>query len=195
MDNRKKILLGEKDIISRDNEDMFININLNKTFAEIRDEKFENIFDVAKQYEKERNTSRNFRIYGTISSTVVHSDGIALNILSSQTAAPLFQVTSTPLVYNEVNAFGKKIGKYLIEFDYCPYEFLFIQIPGNGINYSTQIFPQQLVFKDLEGNFIDYGTQTNEIDGDGNTIEVNNDFYFLYNKHWIKKDLLIKRDL
>jgi len=194
MDNRKKILLGEKDVISRDNEDMFININLNNTFAEIRNEKFENVFDVAKQFEKERNTSRNFRIYGTINSNVAHSDGISLNILSSQTASPLFQVFSTPLVYNEVNAFGKRIGKYLIEFDYCPYEILYIQIPGNTINYSTQTFAQQLVFKDPDGNFIDYGTQTNEIDVNGNTIEINNDFYFLYNKHWIKKDLLIKRD-
>ena len=194
MDNRKKILLGEKDIISRNNEDILINVNLNKTFTEIRDEKFENVFDVAKQFSDERNTSRNFRIYGTINSNVAHSDGIILNILSSQTSSPLFQVPSSSLVYNEVNAFGKKIGKYLIEYDYCPYDVLFIQIPGNGINYSAQTFPQQLVFKDPDGNFIDYGTETNEIDVDGNTIEINNDFYFFYNKHWIKKDLLIKRN-
>ena len=78
MDEKKKILLGDKDIMSKDNEDLFINLNLNKTFNEIRDEKYENVFDISKQFDKERNSSRDFRIYGIIDSTIIDCNNLKL---------------------------------------------------------------------------------------------------------------------
>ena len=82
MDDKKKILLGEKDIMSRENEDLFLNINLNSTFSELRDNTYTNVFDIEKQFKKERNASRDFRIYGIIDSTTTDSDNLSLYIYS-----------------------------------------------------------------------------------------------------------------
>lgn len=195
MENKKKILLGEKDIMSKDNEDLFLNINLNSTFSELRDNTYTNVFDVEKQFKKERNASRDFRIYGLIDSTAVDCDNLQLYIYSHSGISGLNTfVTSTnssSLVYNEVNAFGKRRGKYLIELTGYTEDFVFIKILSNNLNFKDQIYSQQLIFRDTDGLFVDYGTKTIDIDENGNTFEINNDFYFLYNKHWIKKDLLI----
>jgi len=193
MDDKKKILLGEKDIIARDNEDIFINLNLSKTFSEIRKEKYENVFDISNQYNKERNESRGFRIYGTIDSTVVDSNNLILDIFSSQTSAPIFQIKSTSLVYDEVNAYGKKRGKYILQLDNYNEDFVYIKILSDNLNYLDQTYIQQLIFKDADKNFVEYGTNTIDIDENGNTIGIDNDFYFFYDKHWIKKDLSIER--
>jgi hypothetical protein len=203
MDEKKKILLGEKDIIARDNEDLYININLNSTFAEIRDDKYENEFDVEKQFKKERNASRDFRIYGIIDATIADCDNLNLSVYKFATSGTginsgvttlsgfIKTVPSSELVYDGYNTFGHKKGKYLIELTGYTEDYVYIKIPTNNFNYKDQIYSQQLIFRDTEGNFVDYGTQTIDIDDNGNAIEINNDFYFLYNKHWIKKDLYI----
>ena len=43
------------------------------------------------------------------------------------------------------------------------------------------------LFYDLDGNRISFGNQTSDIDDSGNIIEINNDFNFLYDRHWIKQ--------
>jgi len=195
MDSKGKILLGEKDIISKDNEDLFINLNLNSTFSEIRNDKFENVFDVEKQFKKERNSSRDFRIYGIVDSTIADTDSVNIEYYSDSGATGLFNqisaTTSTELVYNEKNVFGKKRGKYIIELNSYSHDFVYIKILSNNTNFKDQIYTQQLVFRDADGIFVEYGTQTIDITENGDAIEINNDFYFLYNKHWIKKDLSI----
>ena len=206
MDDKKKILLGEKDIISKDNEDMFINLNLTSTFTEIRADKYDNVFDVSKQFNKERNASRDFRIYGIIDSTIVDCDNLRVNVyrfanpgtgINSGTTVPtgfIKFITSTPLVYGGYNVYGKKRGKYILELTGYTNDFVYLKIPTNSFSYHNQLYSQQLIFRDAEGNFIDYGTQTIDIANDGSAVEINNDFYFLYNKHWIKKDLLISEE-
>lgn len=206
MDEKKKILLGEKDILSKNNEDLFININLNTTFSEIRDSKYENIFDVEKQFNKERNSSRDFRVYGIVDSTIVDCDNLLLDVYSSSYSGigPSSGVTflsgfvksisSTTLVYEGLNVYNKKRGKYILELTGYTHDYVYIKISSNNFNYSDQIYAQQLIFRDAENNFIPYGTQTIDISENGLPIEINNDFYFLYNKHWIKKDLLIEEE-
>jgi len=195
MDIKKKILLGDKDIISKDNEDLFINLNLSSSFNDVINDKFENIFDVDKQFKKERNSSKNFKIYGTIDSTVTDCDNLLLEVFSTSGIAGLTNlittISSTTLVYEEKNVYGKKRGKFIIDLQNYNNDFVFIKIPSNDLNYKDQIYTQQLIFKDSEGNFVEYGTQTIDIDNNGNTIEISNDFYFMFNKHWIKKSLLI----
>lgn len=195
MDIKKKILLGEKDILSKDNEDLFLNINLNSTFSSIRNDKFENVFDVEKQFKKERNSSTNFRIYGMIDATITDCDNITINIFSQSGTTGLSgfikTTTSTGLAYNGINVYGKKRGKFVIDLDEYHHDFVYLEIPSNFLNYKTQIYSQQVIFKDADGNFVGYGTRTIDVDEEGNAIEINNDFYYLYNKHWIKKDLLI----
>jgi hypothetical protein len=201
MNNKKKILLGEKDIMSKDNEDLFININLNSTFSEIRDYKYDNVFDVEKQWKKERNASRDFRIYGIVDSTIIDCDnltiyaydsgfpGTGINSGTTQVSGLVATITSSELVYNGLNSYAKKRGKYLLELTGYTKDFVYLQIRSNNFNYKDQVYPQQLIFRDADGNFIEYGTQTIDITENGDAVEVNNDFYFLYNKHWVKKDL------
>lgn len=195
MDYNKKILLGEKDIMSRENEDLFLNINLNSTFSELRDNTYTNVFDVEKQFKKERNTSRDFRIYGIIDSTIVDSDNLSLYVYSKSGITGLNNLiktaNSSEMVYGGLNAFGKKKGKFLLELTGYTEDFVFIKILSNNLTFKDQIFIQQLIFRDSDGLFVDYGTKTIDIGNNGEILEINNDFYFLYNKHWVKKDLSI----
>lgn len=195
MNNKKKILLGDKDILSKDNEDLFLNINLNSTFSIIRNDKFENVFDVEKQFKKERNASRDFRVYGIVDSTVADCDNVTINVYSNSGITGLSGLVlttgSTGMVYSGLNVYGKKRGKFVINLDNYRQDFIYIQIPSNNLTFKDQVYSQQLIFRDADGIFVDYGTKTIDINEDGNAIEINNDFYFLYNKHWIKKDLLI----
>ncbi|MBP9758902.1 hypothetical protein KBD45_04335 [Candidatus Dojkabacteria bacterium] len=195
MDDKKKILLGEKDIMSRENEDLFLNINLNSTFSELRDNTYTNVFDIEKQFKKERNASRDFRIYGIIDSTTTDSDNLSLYIYSKSGTTGLTDfvksTNSSEMVYGGFNAFGKKRGKFIIELTGYTEDFVFIKILSNNLTFQDQIFTQQLIFKDSDGLFVEYGIKTIDISDSGDIIEINNDFYFLYNKHWVKKDLLI----
>jgi len=206
MDEKKKILLGDSDIIAKSNEDLFINLNLNKTFSEIRNDRFENVFDISKQFNDERNASRDFRIYGIIDSTVADCDNLQLyayHSIFSGTGANsgvtflsglVKSFSSSTLVYDGYNTYNKKRGKYILELTGYTNDYIYIKIPSNNLTYKDQIYSQQLIFRDADDNFVDYGTQTIDVDDNGNIIEISNDFYFLYNKHWIKKDLLIEEE-
>ena len=191
MDEKLKILLGDKDIILKDNEDLFININLNRSFFEYKKEKYDNDFDLAKQFEKERNSSRNFRIYGIIESNVIDCDDYTMFIYSDEELTNIvYALNSSSLNFNgSKNIYNKNKGKYYIPLDNFTGNSIYIQIPANNINIDTQVFKQDLVFYDLDNEFISYGTESVEIDNNLNTIEINNNFPFFYNKHWIKKDI------
>lgn len=213
MDDKKKILLGSSDIISKNNEDLFLNVELSRTFSEIRDDKFENTFDILQQYNKERNTSRSFRIYGIVDSNVADCPNINIDIYKSfeityntvpNVPFPIPSITltdkvktvvATALPYNGYNIFGKKRAKYLIDLDNYTHDFVYLSMPGNGNLYNGQTFAQQLVFRNPDGSVIDYGTKSIEIDDNGNALSVDNDFPFFYNKHWIKKDLIITKKI
>lgn len=193
MDERLKILLGDTDVITKDNEDLYININLNRSFFEYKKEKYDNDFDLAKQFEKERDASRNFRIYGVVDSNVIDCDNYPLKVYSDSGATDLVYTTTTTFLNfgGSVNVYNKKKGKYYIPLDNYTGSSIFIQVPTNTINITTQIFEQRLVFYNLDNEFISYGTETVEVDNDLNTLEINNNFPFFYNKHWVKKDLTL----
>jgi len=195
MDDKKKILLGDYDIISKDNEDLFLNVELQRTFSEVKQERHDIVFDVYKQWTKERNNSRDFRIYGIIDSNVVNTNNTTLVIYYDKDIeeSNFKEIQTTSLVYGGYNVYGFKKGKFLLELQDYPYDFVHIKFLGDGVNTNDQFFTQQLVFRDAEQSIIDYGTQSIEIDDNGNTVTINNDFYFLYNKHWIKKDLIISK--
>lgn len=193
MDEKLKILLGSEDIIARDNEDLFVNINLNRSFFEYKKEKYDNDFDLAKQFEKERNESRSFRIYGIVESNVVDCDSYSLKVYSDSGATQLIYNVSTSYLNfgGNMNVYNKKRGKYYIALDNYTGNSIYIKVPSNNVNISEQIFEQKLVFYDLDGEFISYGTETVEINDNLETVDINNNFPFFYNKHWIKKDLTL----
>ena len=43
------------------------------------------------------------------------------------------------------------------------------------------------MFYDLDGNPVKFGSQTADVDEDGNITEIDNDFPFLYDRHWINQ--------
>jgi hypothetical protein len=194
MDEKLKILLGSEDIIARDNEDIYLNINLNRNFYEYKKEKYDNDFDLAQQFDKERNLSRSFRLYGIVDSNVIDTNNIPIKVYSdSGTTSLVYQTNTTSMNFNEsINVFNKKKGKYYISIDDYRGDSVFIKIESNNNNIATQIFEQKLVFYDFDGNFIPYGTETVEVDDNLNTIDINNNFPFFYNKHWVKKNISLQ---
>lgn len=195
MDDKKKILLGDTDIISRDNEDLFIDINLNRTFSEYKKERFDNDFDLQKQFDEERNSSRDFQIYGFVQATYTNCNNLMYEVYSDSglTNGVLFGNFTTNLQYTpQNNVFNKRIGKYYFALTNYTGSSIFIKFLSNVINVPDQVFEQRLVFYDATGQFVPYGTQTIEVDNDLNTIEINNDFPFFYNKHWVKKNIYLE---
>jgi len=193
MDDKKKIVLGSEDFLAKGNDDIFININLQQTFNQIKKDRYDNNFDLSKQFRKERNESRNFRVYGIVESNVIDTDNISLYIYKdSELTQSVGVVVTTPLVYSEENVFSKKRGKFLLELDFYDAESVFIQIRGDNLSFADQVIEQRLVYYTLDGDFVEYGTETVDI-GLFNTgsLTIENNFPFFYNKHWIKKDLEI----
>ncbi len=193
MDDKKKIVLGSKDILSKGVVDIFLNINLQQTFNQIKKDKYDNNFDVAEQFRKERNTSRDFRIYGIVDSTAIDTDNLTIQIYKDAALSDFVgNITTTPLVYSEENVFAKKRGKYLLELNNYDSDVVYFRILGDNITFANQVFEQRVVFYNLQGEFVEYGTETVDIgiDNEG-FIEIENDFPFFYNKHWIKRDFEI----
>ena len=119
MDERKKILLGSKDILSKDVQDFYVNINLSKNNREILPYKYDNVFDLTKFYNKERNECRNFVIYGAISSYICDCDDLKIYVYdgASQNSNLLATVYSKDIVNSQMpfyNVYEKKKGKYEI---------------------------------------------------------------------------------
>jgi len=191
MDDKKKIVLGSEDILTKGLGDIFLNISLRRTFNQIKKDKYDNNFDLLQQFRKERNASRDFRIYGTVNSSIINTDSINIFVYKDSQLTQLIGVIKTsPLVYNEKNVYSKKRGKYLLELNNYDANSVYFKILGDNLKYGDQVFEQKLVFYGVDGQFIEYGTDTVDI---GLNIDdfsdIKNDFPFFYNKHWIKKDL------
>lgn len=204
MDDKKKIVIATEDIIAKGLDDIFININLQQKFNVIKREKFDNNFDLAEQFRKERNASRSFRVYGIIDSPIIDCDNLTIKVYSKTDIAFGFQVvssndliatiTSQPLGYGDKNVFGKQRGKYILELNnYKISDTVYLVIEGDGTTYARTIIEQQLVFKGADGEFVEYGTNTVDIGLNGEFVTINNDFPFFYNKHWIKTNFQIEK--
>ena len=198
MDDKKKIVLGSEDFIAKGIDDIFINVNLQQTFNQIKKDKYDNNFDLAEQFRKERNESRSFRVYGILDSNIIDTDNTDIKIYkdSGLTASQYMgTITTTPLAYSEKNVFNKKRGKYLLELDNYDADVVYMQIIGDNISYGDQVFSQRLVYYNLEGEFVEYGTETIDIGlTNSGFLSIENNFPFFYNKHWIKKDIDIEEE-
>lgn len=201
MDDKKKIVLASEDIIAKNLEDIFININLQQRFNQIKKERFDNNFDVAEQFRRERNASRDFRIYGIIDSKIIDCDNLSISVYSEYNLVGstfalenlIYTTNSSKIGFGDKNVFGKSRGKYIIELNnYQISSKIYISISGNGSTYNDTIIEQTLVFYGADNNFIEYGTDTVDVSLDGGFVTINNDFPFFYNKHWIKNNFQIE---
>ena len=66
MSKKKKILLGEKDVITKKNEDIYLDIELSRSINEIKSDRFDNDFYLDEQFNKERNDTFRFCVYGQV---------------------------------------------------------------------------------------------------------------------------------
>ncbi len=203
MDQRKKILLGNKDILSRKIQDFYLDINLSKDNKEIWPQKYDNSFDVKSFYDKERNESRDFIIYGLIESYSWDCDNLTIKVYQSNDYSQLSllcQTTTKNIVSNGIplkNIYGKLKGKYII--DNIPYfsgYSVYLKIETPDTIYKTD---QQLIFTTLtltnQGEKVieklPYGLNEVVTNCEGDINEINNDFDFFYNKHWVKKNIQV----
>lgn len=214
MIKRKKILLGNKDIISRKIKDFQIDVQLNKTGRELVPNSYENTFDLLKQYKRERNNCRNFRIYGTIDSPFIECDNLTMCIFKNEpqisgttpelSAYYINTVISKPLISENwecKNLFNKKKGKFLIELDsYIDSDYVYIYFADISPEYQN-LFKIQLVYRYNTINImgenvvqvVPYGSDEAILDIDGNVLLIDNDFDFFYNKHWVKQSIAINK--
>jgi len=204
MDDKKKIVLGSEDFLAKGIDDIYINVNLQQKFNLIKRERFDNNFDLAEQFRKERNASRSFRVYGIINSPLIDCDNLTIKayansnilfgaqVLGNQIAT----ITSQPIGFGDKNVFGKHRGKYIIELNnYELSDTIYLEIAGNGVDYARTVVEQKLVFKDSDGVFVEYGTDTIDLGINGGFEIIQNDFPFFYNKHWIKNNFQIEKVL
>jgi hypothetical protein len=128
-----KILLGSEDIVIRDNEDSFLNLELSRIAKEVKPDSVDNDFDLENQYVKERNESLKFCIYGILESkysdcsnvdiSVKTSDGDLLfspKTTKSATGSRSFSIKTSPLSkggFLSKNIYGKEKGAYSFLFE------------------------------------------------------------------------------
>lgn len=195
MKNNIKILLGSEDVRTKNIVDLFLNTDLSQNFREIKKGRYDNDFDLLRQFETERNECRNFCIYGSVDSNVVDANNLQLFIYSdSGLTNSLGVVNTSSLVFNETNIFGKKRGKYFFTINGYSGDTIYIHLPSNNFSYQAQTFERQVVYYDENGILIPYGTETIDIFNNGQAFEINNNFPFFYNIHWVKRNINIQEE-
>ena len=80
----KKILLGSEGFFGQTNTDLFIDVSLERTLNELRTDRFNNDFDIERQFQKERNSSRDFFIYGIIDSITDLGNDLTLDVYKEE---------------------------------------------------------------------------------------------------------------
>lgn len=189
MDNRIKILLPNERGVTSENVDLFLNIDLRRQFNEFKKDRFDNDFDLAAQFIKERNASRNFIVYGVLDSTVIDCVGLPIKVFrDADRIHEIATIYPTTIAYALPNVFGRRKGKYFLKLNNYKYDSVYFLIESNNFSYRDQKWEQRLVYYDADGNVMPYGTETVDINSEGDTASIENDFPFFFNKHWIKND-------
>ena len=134
----------------------------------------------------------------TLSTPKISNDSISEKILNIKT----FELTKNSAMSKNIYTKDKSAYSILFEISKDELESNDANWRENGITPRTRtinftIFDNErkiyfskdvpYLFYDLEGNRVNFGNQTSDIDDSGNIIEINNDFQFLYDRHWIKQ--------
>lgn len=218
-----KILLGSEDVVIRDNEDEFLNIELSRIAKEVKPDNVNNDFDLADRYVKERNESLKFCVYGTIESKYSDVVNMVMEVstsdndtlftpkkFSGSTISKTISIKTIPLSKKgslSKNVYGKEKASYFFLFEIGKDELdtkletirnsgkipktdkIIIKI-DDPVRKVFDFIEIPFIFYDENGEFIQYGTRTTEINDDGSQSEINNDFPFFYDRHWIKTNIV-----
>lgn len=209
MNNKHKILLASEDIITRQVKDIYLDIELGRGFNEIKKYKHDNVFDIGKQFKKERNENRNFAIYGAIDSITNDCSGIDINLkcwvdgATGLTDSFTISTKTTPITspnFDNFNVFRKKRGKYYFYLDkndpafsvvlaksFSEGKSVFIRVyVVDAATSKVQYIDKKIVYYSFTGEFIEYGSDAIDIFSRTTIQEIKNDFVFFYNRHWVK---------
>ena len=231
-DISKNILLGNKDVITKDNEDIFLTIQLLRTVNELRPNRINNNFSLSEQFEKERNESLKFCMYGIVDSRQADTTNLILSAtcvgINEESYFSLYSpkieqnvskvkttiVTKTiPLSQNGVlskNIFDKEKASFYFLFEILKSELneqIKIAQETNSLPCSLSVkletndsekklfgkIDVPFLYLDSNGDVVNYGTETTELNEIGDALEINNDFPFFYDRHWIKSNFNIPR--
>jgi hypothetical protein len=218
---KKQILLPKSSFALANDEDIFINLQLNKTFTDIKTEKINNIFNIGAQYDSERQASLKFCVYGLVESRFIDTGNFIIDAKdSTNLTLHLPKISSDEIASKnlsvrtfELTLDSNGLSRNLYEKTKSAYSLLFeidrneltaqdnATISNGGIPVTRTIdfsiidgdknifftISVPYLFYDLDGNVVSFGSQTADIDDEGNTIEINNDFPFMYDRHWVKQ--------
>ena len=92
------------------------------------------------------------------------------------------------------NIYGKNKGHYFFPFELDMNSItnsnksMFVKIYDTIDSlYCVQEFP--FIYFNEDGNLLEFGTETAEILDDGTIIEINNNYPFFYDRHWIRREI------
>ena len=216
---KRQILLPKSSFALANDEDVFINLQLSKTFSDLKNEVIDNVFNINQQYNTERQNSLKFCIYGLVESIFDNSGNLIIDVKdSTDLTLNLPKISSNSISEKslsirtfELTLNSNGMSRNLYGNTKSAYSFLF-EIDRNELNAQNALIISNgglpvtrsiefkvidtdrnifyitnvpYLFYDLEGNPVKFGSQTADVDENGNVIDINNDFPFLYDRHWI----------
>lgn len=217
MKDKRKILLGTKDVLPQVNKDLYINLEIYNSADELQTEIINNDFNLREQFNKERRQSLKFCLYGTMDSIYSDLENLELSIRTNhEDLLYLPRIESGAQASTEVKIFTKSLShesglsKNIFKNKKSSFYFMFELSPGIknygetkvlivNINDSKKnlyaILEIPFLFFDSDNNLVEFGTDTVDLDLNGNEQVIENDYPFLYDTHWIKREFNIPRPL
>jgi hypothetical protein len=217
MKDKRKIVLGTKDVSPKENNDIFLNVEISRSSDELVNEIIDNNFNLSEQFNKEREESLKFCIYGSVNCISANVENLEITLKTNHNdilnvpriqpganSSNIHKIRTKPI--SNQNKLSKNIFKQNKAMFYFMFELgAFYNNVGEtksmllSINDKTRKIYANLeipfLFFDSEGQKIPYGTETIDFDLDGNEQTIENDYPFLYDTHWVKNELNLTRAL
>jgi hypothetical protein len=215
MKEKRKIILGKKDVFPYKNKENYINVEIFRTSDEIINEVIDNNFNLSEQFYNERQSSLKFCVYGVLNSIYTDTQNVEINIKTNHDDiihVPRISQDSTSSKIHNINSFSfsqnNTLSKNIFNKNKSMFYFLFELSPFYNNQGETKslilsindaekkLFLNQeipFLFFDSEQNKIPYGTETVDYNSDGSEQVVRNDFSFFYDTHWVKSYINVNR--
>jgi hypothetical protein len=215
MKDKRKIILGKKDVFPYKNTDNYINVEIFRTSDEIVNEVIENSFNLSEQFYNERQSSLKFCIYGILNSIYTDTQNVEIKIKTNHDdiintprigqdsiSSTIHTINSSSFSQNSTlskNIFNKNKSMFYFLFELNPFynnqgetKSLILSInDSNRKLFLNQEIP--FLFFDSEKKQIPFGTETVDYNSVGEEQIIRNDFPFFYDTHWVKTYININR--
>ena len=195
-------LTGEKNILKPDRADNLFDFSIKFEEERNNSSKFCLYGKVESKWSDSTNLKIDFRIGD--STTNVGTGSTSNNYpfwlydKDSGVSATSWSFVSKPLDLSNgdlsKNIYGKKKAQYFFPFELDlnsitnSNKSIFIKIKDIVVGaFCEKEFP--FLYFNEDGNILEYGNETAEILDDGNIIEINNNYPFFYDRHWIRREI------